>query len=207
MWQIWKRRKRIRYLFGLFWYSFHCACADCARYIGWVEPGSILHFPRLCTRFTPMNDKLYIGCYYDSVCHQLEASNVNVDDEWCRTRTSNVAGNWVFVVSRELVEKPRDFTSRCVVLGLCVTEVTSSYILIIYNITYTILYITRLHPFACSWLYNATAVRAWRPLVIAKESYRKLRKSSTYAIRQAAARRCKLHFPRYRLVKVSWKSV
>ena len=36
---------------------------------------------------------------------------------------------------------------------------------------------------------------------------RQLRKSSTFAIRQAAARRCKLHFPRYRLVKVSWKSV
>jgi len=32
-------------------------------------------------------------------------------------------------------------------------------------------------------------------------------KSSTFAIRQAAARRCKLHFPRYRLVKVSCKSV
>jgi len=27
----------------------------------------------------------------------------------------------------------------------------------------------------------------WRPLVIAKESYRKLLKSSTFAIRQAAA--------------------
>ena len=47
----------------------------------------------------------------------------------------------------------------------------------------------------------------WRPLVTAKESYRKLRKSSTFAIRQAAARRFKLHFPRYRLAKVSWKSV
>jgi len=36
--------------------------------------------------------------------------------------------------------------------------------------------------------------------VIAKESYRKLRKSSTFAIRQAAARRFKLHFSWYRLV-------
>ena len=40
----------------------------------------------------------------------------------------------------------------------------------------------------------------------AKESYRKLRKSSTFAIRQVAARRFKLHSPPYRLVKVSWKS-
>jgi len=47
----------------------------------------------------------------------------------------------------------------------------------------------------------------WRPLVIPQESYRKLRKSSTFAICQAAARRWKLHFPRYRLVKVSTKSV
>jgi len=31
--------------------------------------------------------------------------------------------------------------------------------------------------------------------VIAKESYRKLRKASTFAIRQAAARRFKLHSP------------
>jgi len=92
---------------------------------------------------------------------------------------------------------------------------------------------TRLHPFARSRLYNATAVRSalWRvrqshsvnyvamlqttgTLVIAKESYRKLRnhQHSPFArrqhdFRQAAARRFKLHFPRYRLVKVSWKSV
>jgi len=39
------------------------------------------------------------------------------------------------------------------------------------------------------------ALTTWRPLVIAKESYRKLRKSSTFAICQTAARRFKLHFP------------
>jgi len=50
----------------------------------------------------------------------------------------------------------------------------------------------------------------WRPLVIAKESYRKLRKASTFAIRQAAARLSpsggttfQTTFPPYRLVKVS----
>jgi len=49
----------------------------------------------------------------------------------------------------------------------------------------------------------------WHPLVIAKESYRKLRKSSTFAIRQAAARLSpgggtmfQTTFPPYRLVKV-----
>ena len=59
---------------------------------------------------------------------------------------------------------------------------------------------TRLHPFACSWLYNATAVRGTLWWFCQShsvnyvvpfgdyESYRKLRKSSTFAIRQAAAR-------------------
>ena len=67
---------------------------------------------------------------------------------------------------------------------------------------------TRLNPFAGSRFYNATAVRG--ALWWLRKSHRKLRKSSTFARRrhdfcQAAARRFKLHFPRYRLVKVSWQ--
>ena len=64
---------------------------------------------------------------------------------------------------------------------------------------------TRLNPFARSLLYKATAMHGASgdcARVIAK-----LRKSSTFTIRQAAARRCKLHFPRHLLIKVSWKSV
>ena len=73
--------------------------------------------------------------------------------------------------------------------------------------------LTRLNPFARLWFYNATAVRG--ALWWLRESH-----SVNYAnhqhspfarprhdFRQAAARRCKLHFPRHRLVKVSWKSV
>ena len=72
---------------------------------------------------------------------------------------------------------------------------------------------TRLHPFARSWLYNATAVRdaLWwlRKSHIVYYAYHQ---HSPFArrrhdLRQAAARRFKLHFPQYRLVKVSWKSV
>jgi len=62
---------------------------------------------------------------------------------------------------------------------------------------------TRLNPFARSWFYNATAVRG--ALWWLRQSH-----SVNYAIiniRQAAARRWKLHFLRYRLDKVSWKSV
>ena len=46
--------------------------------------------------------------------------------------------------------------------------------------------ITRLNPFARSWFYNATAVRG--ALWWLCQCQRKLRKSSTFAIRQAAAR-------------------
>jgi len=67
-------------------------------------------------------------------------------------------------------------------------------------------------------IYNATAVRGalWWLRQSHSINYANHQHSpgggTTFArrrhdIRQAAARRCKLHFPRYRLVKVSWKSV
>jgi len=89
---------------------------------------------------------------------------------------------------------------------------------------------TRLSPFASSWFYNATAdwwLRQSHNINYANHQHSRgalwwLRQShsvnyanhqhSPFARRrhdicQAAARRWKLHFPRYRLVKVSWKSV
>jgi len=72
---------------------------------------------------------------------------------------------------------------------------------------------TRLHPFARSWLYNATAVRGalWWLRKCHIVNYANHQHSPFarrwHDFRQAAARCFKLHFPRYRLVKVSWKSV
>jgi len=72
---------------------------------------------------------------------------------------------------------------------------------------------TRLHPFARSWLYNVTAVRGalWWFRQSHSVNYANHQRSPfarrRHDFRQAAARRFKLHFPRYRLTKVSWKSV
>jgi len=72
---------------------------------------------------------------------------------------------------------------------------------------------TRLNPFASSWFYNATAVRGvlWWLRQSHSVNYANHQHSPfarrRHDFRQAAARRFKLHFSRYRLVKVSWKSV
>ena len=77
----------------------------------------------------------------------------------------------------------------------------------------TIISTTRLHPFARSWFYNATAVHGalWWLRQSHSVNYTNHQHSPfarwRHDFRQAAARRCKLHFPRYRFVKVSWKSV
>jgi len=72
----------------------------------------------------------------------------------------------------------------------------------LYIIHHTLHTITRLDPFTHSWFYNATAVRG--ALWWLHQSH-----SIYYANHQHSpfARRCKLHFPSYRLIKVSWKSV
>ena len=71
----------------------------------------------------------------------------------------------------------------------------------------------KLNPFAHSWFYNATAMRGafWWLRQSHSVNYANHQHSPfarwRHDFRQAAARRFKLHFSRYRLVKVSWKSV
>jgi len=78
---------------------------------------------------------------------------------------------------------------------------------------------TRLNAFACSCLFNATTVAAqcYSQHTNSDSLVRRHHQSAQCVVFSTKkligglapilVRRCKLHFPRYRLVKVSWKSV